>query len=360
MRTNKKNILAIVTAIIVCIGVGVGIRLSRNNIDNTQTQPTTDSTTSSTINYVVAAMHAASWKDEEFRLDEEVKPEQDSSTGGSLAFSDKNLRSTEDVIAFLQSKSAASLVVIEEAIASIGTTETKLLDIQNWHAVQATVPFTYPKNTSYLNGAMQESGIKRGAAGDIFMIFSDRDTKKMFFLRGACANPVIVIPVPNQNEGTTEESAETTTPFTTETATTSVITSTTVVESTTVTTTKSDSKSGKNKQPGDGDERDSGKGVKPKATTSGPADSTAAKVVESTRSNSGILDWLLKPTGAETGGEAPEVTTYPVGTTRYVPPVEVGANPTTTTRANTTATTSSSSSTSGTSGGINFGDPGAP
>lgn len=346
-------------AIVICVGVVVGIKLNRNNIDSaddSQTQLTADSTTDS-INYVVDAMHAASWKDEEFRLDEEVKPEQDSSTGGSLAFSNKNLRSTEDVIAFLQSKSAASLVVIEEAIASIGTTEAKLLDIQNWHAVQATVPFTYPKNTSYLNGAMQESGIKRGAAGDIFMVFADIDTKKMFFLRGACANPVIVIPIPNQNEEATEE---TTAPSTTETTTTSVITSTTVVESTTVTTTKSDSKSGKNKQPGDGDERDSGKGVKPKATTSGPADSTAAKVVESTRSNSGILDWLLKPTGAETGGDAPEVTTYPVGTTRYVPPVEVGANPTTTTKANTTATTSSSSSTSGTSGGINFGDPGAP
>lgn len=215
MRTITKSILAI--TMVICVGVVVGVRINinRNNIDDIKS--TNSQAAQSDISVVVAAMHAAAWQDGMFRLDEEVQPEQDLSEGGNMPFSTKNLKSAADAVSFLNSKSAASQVVIEEAIASIGTTEAKLLNVQNWHAIQATVPFTYPKNTSYSNGVMRAGGSKRGEAGDIFLVFADPDTEKMVFLRGACANPVIVIPVPNQNEETTEESAETTAPSTTTT-----------------------------------------------------------------------------------------------------------------------------------------------
>ncbi|MGB4420598.1 MAG: hypothetical protein WBI29_02255 [Candidatus Saccharimonadales bacterium] len=91
------------------------------------------------------------------------------------------------------------------------------------------------------------------------------------------------------------------------------------------------------KQPGDGDERDSGTGSRPKSTVTTPAETTPPDVVTSLPGGGGVVDTPTNPPGSESGVTAPGVT-EPVE--ESVPEPEEGVNPT--------------------DGSANTGDPGLP
>ncbi|MFZ2991965.1 MAG: hypothetical protein WA087_03840, partial [Candidatus Saccharimonadales bacterium] len=65
------------------------------------------------------------------------------------------------------------------------------------------------------------------------------------------------------------------------------------------------------KKPGDGNEKDSGKGTKPKATVNTPAETTPPKVETSKTGGGGVIDTPTNKPGSETGVTAPDAKPAP-------------------------------------------------
>lgn len=134
----------------------------------------------------------------------------DTSTPGSGAFTEKNIRNVPDMIAFLKAKSTKAVKAIDKIIIDTGANEEIILTPSNWRVYQSLGDFDYPSNTMLSNsGEVVDAGSKEGKAGDIFLIFVNPMNGKYKIFRGACANPQEIIPKPTPS---TTPSTPTTTP----------------------------------------------------------------------------------------------------------------------------------------------------
>lgn len=137
------------------------------------------------------------WKPGEYVLDT-VDKSKDKSTPGQGAFTQQNVQSATDMIAFLKSGTDSANTLLNKIKSDNGDTTETVLDAANWIAVQPDKAFKYPGNTSYKSGTIINAGSRDGLNGDIFMLFISPDPSKVTgtAVRGACANPQITVPTP--------------------------------------------------------------------------------------------------------------------------------------------------------------------
>ena len=284
------RIISKIAAIVICvviISVSIASIFPKTNAE-TQTETTQPSATVSTAKEQALAqakqvLEDAGWKDSDYTL-EAVDPSIDGSTTGQGAFYQGGVHNAIEMVTFLKTGTSSAAAIIDSIISSTGATKEEVLNAENWIAVQPKVPFSYTGNTGFVNGESLFLGNRAGASGDIFMIFVSSTTDKATAVRGAYSNPQTKIPTPTPKSSNPADY----------------------------------------KQPGDGPERDSGTGTKPKAVVTTPPEASPPTVVETTQSPTGVTDSSVAKPGTETGVSAPG--TAP-GSTTNEPPVEANVNP---------------------------------
>lgn len=160
-------------------------------------------------------------------------------TAGNASFNKGGVSTPSEMTSWLSDKSASAKALIEFIQERTGASESAILDSKNWIAVKAEKDFVYPGNTSFQGGKVVDSGDRAGVAGEIFLVFINPENSKLVYVRSACANPQGFTPYLQPKSSDPADY----------------------------------------KQPGDGDERDSGEGTKPPATVTTPAETTPPTVV---------------------------------------------------------------------------------
>lgn len=223
LKFYKKSITLLIAACIILIILLVvstfswvaAVRETQKNWENltptpipTSAQPTLTPTSNSNsptakatpapkaVKEAIKHLTDAKWPDGSYKIGDEVDPSKDKSTSGNAAFSKSNLKTPEDAIAFLKSGTVKAKTVMQDIKFRTGATEAQILDIRNWVAVQSEIQFFYPANTGFSNGKVKNFGSRDGDIGDIFLIFIPPIGIGFVALRGACANPQLVIPRP--------------------------------------------------------------------------------------------------------------------------------------------------------------------
>lgn len=143
-----------------------------------------------------AILKANGWKPPQFKLAANVDESQDHSTAGNGAFTTGAIHNPAEMVAFLKSGENGAVALKAAIMAGSDGTEAEVLDTSNWIAVQATVDFTFPCNTSLHGATVVSAGPRGGSKGDIFLIFASPSSGKAVAVRGACGNAQVVIPRP--------------------------------------------------------------------------------------------------------------------------------------------------------------------
>lgn len=337
---------AILLALLVLI-IGFGFRLwGSPSVTTNEVTPTPTPTLASTKDAMAKAnqiLQKSGWKEKDYVL-KAVDKSKDKSTPGQGSFTQKGIKTPDEMITFLGSKTKGAVSLLNKIKKDTGASEKTILSSPNWIAVQSNIPFKYPGNTGYKNGMIVALGTRSGNANDIFMLFAS-PIGKVIAVRGACANPQVVIPVPviptpTPTPRSTPTPKITPTPRPTPTLTPKpILTPTPTPKPTLVPTLKPKSSDPKDyKKPGDDLKKDSGIGTKPLipiVTT--PPESTPPPVVIITQTKNGgsIVDTATNKPGSETGVTAPGVVPTPISTPAPVatptptpiPSPELGVNP---------------------------------
>lgn len=243
---------------------------------------------------IIDELERQGWEAEWYNLNEAVDPSIDKSTAGVGAFSDKPIRSVAEMLSFLESDEPKAKALLNQILSSGGGTRAEVFNPDNWVVIQAKVDFVYPGNTMMADGKVVGAGRHEGEVGEIFFGFYSPSSEKVVFVRGACANAQVYTPVPviptDDDEGLEPKS----------------------------------SNPADYKQPGDGQERDSGTGTRPKSTVTTPAETTPPEVVTKVVGGGGVVDTPTNPPGSESGVTAPGATE---SVEESVPEPEEGVNP---------------------------------
>jgi hypothetical protein len=121
----------------------------------------------------------------------------DMSVTGDNAFSKEKIQSQSQMVALLKSDSPETNTLMGDTINTTGGTSTEALNPDNWVLIQCLSDgMSYSGNTYFLNGEkVVDSNSKAIGYGDIFLAFVSPSTGKFIFVRGACANPQVTVPV---------------------------------------------------------------------------------------------------------------------------------------------------------------------
>lgn len=141
-------------------------------------------------------MKAADWERKDYNMGGEVDQSKDKSTTGDGAFNKKGVRTPAQMIKYLKSGSKSAKALMGSVLEATGATRDEVLDSGNWIAVQSKISFHYPGNTSFNGNGTSIAGSRKGEKGDIFLIFVSPSTGRACAVRGACANPQIMMPTP--------------------------------------------------------------------------------------------------------------------------------------------------------------------
>lgn len=157
------------------------------------------------------ALEAAGWERDDYDIADKVDQSKDKSTTGDGAFSKKGVRTPAQMIKYLKSGSKSAKALMGSVLGATGTTKDEVLDSSNWVAVQSKISFHYPGNTSFNGNGTSTAGSRKGDKGDIFLIFVSPSTGRACAVRGACANPQIMMPTPkdpSQDVGANDKVAD--------------------------------------------------------------------------------------------------------------------------------------------------------
>ena len=181
------------------------------------------------------------WPDKSVKIGTDIDPLKDRSEPGGGAFG-KNFQNHQQIVDFLKKSGTANKALLKQLQESTGAKVNDLLNSNNWAVIQADQDFEYPANTYHSGGKVILAGQRAGKKGDIFFMFINPVNGKCIAIRGACANPQLIIPKPILGTPTPKP----------------------VITPTPVPTLKPKSGDPKDyKKPGDDKERDSGTGTKP-------------------------------------------------------------------------------------------------
>jgi len=288
---------------------------SQQVADESQDTPTTPA-----VQAVIDDLHENGWDDDDYVLNEEVDPSLDKSTAGGGAFCDNPIRNVSEMLEFLESGTVRANALLDKILTQSGGTKAEVFDSNNWVIVQSLVPFEYRGNTMISGGLVVEAGERDGEAGEIFFGFYSPSSGKVVFVRGACANAQVYTPAPiiptDNGDGDDDDDEDDDDGLK-----------------------PKSSNPADYKQPGDGNERDSGTGTRPPSKVTTPAEATPPVVVTEKPGGGGVVDTPTNPPASESGVVAPGATPVAPGAPP-APEPEVGVNPT--------------------DGSANTGDPGLP
>lgn len=160
----------------------------------------------------IPAAKAVGWTADTLAVDKQVNPDLDKSTAGTRSFLPNGFKTVDEAIKFLKSGTIEAKGVIILAKSYTGCTLAELLDPTNWVLAQPKVNFHYLQMTLW-DGKIKTQGSRTGKANDIFVAFVAQ-SDKIVIIRGGCANPTLLIPVPDEKppEETTRPPEETTKP----------------------------------------------------------------------------------------------------------------------------------------------------
>lgn len=294
MKQNIGKVCFIMLVLAVVVGLLYSCSSKQpQKADATTPQPTA---TNDKKSAATKAMGSNGW--ESYQWTFIIEEQKDNSTAGQGGFTDLGIKNPDQMVSFLKSTKTGAKALLDKIQKDASVTEKEVLDKGNWVAIQVLVDnFRYPGNTMLSNGAVLDAGQRLGKKGDIFLLFIS-STGKIVAVRGACANPQVVIPKP-PIPANTPKPKPTSKPIPTPSP---------KPGPTPVPTLKPKSSDpGDYKHPGDGDERDSGKNTKP-----------PVPIVTST----------AEPNPPVVVTKSPVVTPAPNSTPRPVPSPEPGVNPT--------------------------------
>ncbi len=261
-----------------------------------------DTSTTPAVQAVIDDLHENGWDDDDYVLNEQVDPTLDKSTAGRGSFCDKPIRDVPEMLEFLGSGTVRANALLDKILSQSGGTKAEVFDSNNWVIVQSLVQFEYRGNTMISAGRVVEAGEREGEAGEIFFGFYSPSSGKVVFVRGACANAQVYTPVPiiPTDNGDGDEDDDGLKP--------------------------KSSNPADYKQPGDGNERDSGTGTRPPSKVTTPAEATPPAVVTEKPGGGGVIDTPTNPPASESGVTAPGAT-EPEPADEPVPETEGGLNP---------------------------------
>lgn len=148
-------------------------------------------------------MRHQGFSSEDYTVDT-VDTSKDKSAAAPGRFNEKPLRTPQEVTDFLKSGTPQAKAVLKEGIAQTGATRKELQDPANWVSIQFTgTAVHWGGNTYYADGKLRDPKTGRndakGTVGVLFIPPQQVATGKVtsvFMLRGACANPQLVLPIP--------------------------------------------------------------------------------------------------------------------------------------------------------------------
>jgi hypothetical protein len=335
-RWAKKLVLPVIGLAI--LGLLVFAATRPHTTSTPSLSPSTTPAQAAVVEVAKRVMAEAGFNDQ-YKMGNAVVPSKDVSTSGEGAFTAKNVKSPEEMVAFLGTGSEAAKALMGRVMEKTSATSSEVLNPQNWIAISPDVPFTYPGNTGYKNGIIIDAGERKGGANDIFLMFANPNNHKYEIVRGACANPqsvvprpiVMTTPTPVPTKVPVVESTPTPVPTTVSTPTPTPVPTTTPKP--TPTLQPKSTKVSDYKHPVE-------KPVVPVVTS--PPESVPPPVIKSVIGPSGVLDTATQHPHTETGVVAPSAAPPVPDRAVAVPTVEPRVNPGNTTN------------------GVNVGDPGNP
>jgi hypothetical protein len=274
--------------------------------------------------------------DEEYVLNEDVKPELDNSSAGNAAYSDGKIQTPEQMVDWLSKKTDRGLAAIKEIVDKTQATEPMIVSVSNWHVLQALKDGHLTDNTGFIDGQTINVGSRDIKRGDIFLVFVNPENHKLIYFRGACANPqgftpqLEPTPTPKPTPKPTTTPVPTVTPKPTPKPTTTPVPTVTPKPTPKPTPTLAPKSSDPSdyKKPGDGTERDSGEGTKPVVpTVTETAESSPPKVETTTAPSETIIAPGATPVPTKAPSATPTPTPVPVFPTEPTNPEPLPSSP---------------------------------
>ena len=201
-RRQAKQVCYTLIAAVLFIGLAAVISRNVRNTPSIAIEGTPETVTvtvattaqvDKALSVFIPAMAANGWSEDTLGVNL-VDPSADGSEAGSNPFSKKGINSIADAIAFMQVDSweaeAARLILLK----ATGCSRDDLLNPEKWVIAQPKVGFTYSQMTLW-DGRIRVQESKKGNAGDIFVAFVHGED--VVFIRGGCANPTLIVPIPD-------------------------------------------------------------------------------------------------------------------------------------------------------------------
>jgi hypothetical protein len=144
---------------------------------------------------VEAILAAVGWQPGSYTLDVDVS--KDTSKAGEGSFTAQAVRTPQELVEFFGASSPAAEEIITSVSSTTGDSVEDVRNLGNWVAVQGLAEFTYPGNTSFKDGRITGAGVRKGKAGEIFLLYLPTTaTAPPIAVRTACGNPQTVLPRP--------------------------------------------------------------------------------------------------------------------------------------------------------------------
>ncbi|MEI6054308.1 MAG: hypothetical protein WCQ49_03000 [Candidatus Saccharibacteria bacterium] len=138
---------------------------------------------------------SAGWEEKDYLVGDKVIQEKDTATRGERSFSFRSVKDVKGMISFLEFDGIESKTFLNYTKNSTKSANNQeVLDKSNWAVFQSGIDFIYPGNMMYKDGKAIEAGLRDGKKGDIFFIYRSPTSGLFAIVRGACANPQLIVP----------------------------------------------------------------------------------------------------------------------------------------------------------------------